>query len=104
MGSIIASGLPVSLLIGLGGLIAKKPRFASEYRSKRVDVARAGHKGTAPFNVGIVGLGAGAMACNALLQCPIRVEKVDEFQRRRLVGRGPVPNFVRCIDDHDGSP
>jgi hypothetical protein len=69
-------------LIAKDGSRIERPLPATYYHplgpmSRGVSVARSNHKGTAPFNVGIVGLGAGAMACNAQLGDTWRFYEID---------------------------
>ena len=69
-------------MISKDGAPIERPLPATYYHplgpmSRGVDVARAHHKGTAPFNVGIVGLGAGAMACNARAGDTWRFYEID---------------------------
>jgi hypothetical protein len=69
-------------LVSKDGSPIDRPLPATYYHplgpmSRGVDVARGNHKGTAPFNVGIVGLGAGAMACNARPEDSWRFYEID---------------------------
>jgi hypothetical protein len=69
-------------LIAKDGSRVERPVPATYYHplgpmSRGVSVARSNHKGTAPFTVGIVGLGAGAMACYAQTQDTWRFYEID---------------------------
>jgi hypothetical protein len=69
-------------LVSKDGSPINRPLPATYYHplgpmSRGVEIARANHHGTAPFNVGIVGLGAGARACNARSEDSWRFYEID---------------------------